>query len=84
MRGRNIIADLRAKTVQTSPPSQAFPQPEPASGRSDDYIVEREVEEGRPSVANQGLRIVQNLLLVVLAAISLALFCLVALLLGVF
>jgi hypothetical protein len=85
MRGSNIIGDLRARTARPAqpPPAHLTPEPPPVE-ITDDYIVEREVEEHRPPVGAQALRIAQNLMLVVLAAISLALFVLVALLLGIF
>jgi hypothetical protein len=78
------MADLRAKTAPMPPPSTAFPLPQPTVEASGEYVIERDTEDNREPITNQLLRITRNLLLLLLAVISLALFCLVALLLGVF
>ncbi len=83
MEGRNLIAGLRARaqlrgTVSPSPPFDDRP-----TGPDDHYIVEREQERREP-VGNLLLRVARRALLLFLVVISLAVFCLVALLLGIF
>ena len=57
------------------------PDEEPAA---DDYIIERDDEMPRASIGAQAVRVVRALLVVILAAASLALFWLVGTMVGLF
>jgi hypothetical protein len=57
---------------------------EPISPPTDDYLVEGEEESNRPTAGAQVVRVLQILLILVLAALSLAVFWVLGLLFNIF
>jgi hypothetical protein len=72
---------------QTARPAYQEPYPRPLAqpGQpADDYILETEVEASRPPVRLQILRVLQALLIVGIALLSLAVFWMIGLIIGIF
>jgi hypothetical protein len=59
-------------------------QPLQPGQRPDDYFVENESDEDRPRAGLQALRVLQAVLFVVITLLSLAVFWMVGLILGIF
>lgn len=56
----------------------------PPGQRSDDYFVETESEADRPAAGLQAVRVLQAVLIAVIALLSLAVFWMIGLIVGIF